>query len=112
MIAPARHTFDVREAGTWASMEMDGDMNDPRVVALAALSICESMLLSLEDRGLVDEEERRNLLQDVVETHLKVAAQGGDPVLHKAVARVARNLQAGRLPEPRQFGADGGDGSD
>lgn len=90
-------------------MEIDYDMDDPRAVALAALSICESMLLSLEERGLVDQDERRSLFEDVVETHLKLAAQGGDPLLHKAVARVVRDLQAGHLPEPRYFGASGKD---
>ena len=88
-------------------METDRDMDDPRVAGLAALSICESMLLSLEERGLIDEEERRNLLQDVAETHLRAAARGGDPLLHKAVARIARDLQTGHLPETRSPAANG-----
>lgn len=87
-------------------METDRDMDDARAVALAALSICESMLLSLEDRGLIDDDERRNLLEDVVETHLRAAARGGDPLLHKAIARVARDLQVGRLPAPCSPAAD------
>jgi len=100
-------TIDVDAPGRPPNTETDRDMDDPHAVGLAALSICEAMLLSLEERGLIDEDERRNLLQDVAETHLRAAARGGDPLLHKAVARIARDLQAGRLPEPRSPAANG-----
>lgn len=92
-------------------MEIDHAMEDPRALAMAALSICESMLLSLEDRGLVDAEERRNLLEDVVETHLHAAAQGGDPLLHKNVARVARAMQLGTHLDTRSRAGRAANGS-
>lgn len=70
-------------------------MCEARSLAIAALSICESLLLALEDRGLIDEGERQGLLEDVVAAHLAAAARG-DPATHKAVARVVRDIGAGR----------------
>lgn len=74
--------------------------NDSAAVGLAALSICESLLLSMGDRGLLDELETRNLLEDVIAVHHNAAEAGDNPVLHTTVAglvnRILKGENAGR----------------
>lgn len=69
--------------------------NDSAAVGLAALSICESLLLSMGDRGLLDELETRNLLEDVIAVHYNAAEGGDNPVLHTAVAQLVNRILKG-----------------
>jgi hypothetical protein len=69
--------------------------NDSATVGLAALSICESLLLSMGDRGLLDELENRNLLEDVIAVHRNAAEAGDNPVLHTAVAQLVNRILKG-----------------
>jgi len=69
--------------------------NDSAAVGLAALSICESLILSLGDRGLLDERETKNLLGDVIAVHHNAAEAGDNPVLHNAVARLVTRIRKG-----------------
>jgi hypothetical protein len=69
--------------------------NDSAAVGLAALSICESLLLSMGDRGLLDELETRNLLEDVIAVHHNAAEAGDNPLLHTAVARLVDRILKG-----------------
>lgn len=69
--------------------------NDSAAVGLAALSICESLILSMGDRGLLDELETKNLLEDVIAVHHSAAESGNNPVLHNAVARLVTHILKG-----------------
>ena len=69
--------------------------NDSAAVGLAALSICESLILSMGDRGLLDEQETRNLLEDVIAVHHNAAEDGDNPVLHTAVVRLVNRILKG-----------------
>jgi hypothetical protein len=71
-------------------------MDEAKVLALTALSVCESLLLSLNDRGLIDDDERVGLLDDVLNAHLNAAENTGDPALHEAVASLIADMQEGR----------------
>jgi hypothetical protein len=71
-------------------------MDETKALAMAALSICESLLLSLEDRGVIDEEERVGLLDDVRNAHLNAASSDADRALHQAVAKLVAEMQEGR----------------
>ena len=69
--------------------------DDSAAVGLAALSICESLILSLGDRGLLDERETKGLLEDVITTHQNVAPTSDDPALHNAVVRLVNRILKG-----------------
>lgn len=69
--------------------------NDSAAVGLAALSICESLILSMGERGLLDELETKNLLGDVISVHHSAAEAGDNPVLHTAVARLVNQILRG-----------------
>lgn len=71
-------------------------MDETRAAGIAALSICESLLLSLEDRGVIDARERAGLLEDVARTHQAAAADEINPELNEAVAALANELRQGR----------------
>ncbi len=80
--------------------------NDSATVGLAALSICESLILSMADRGLLDELETRNVLEDVIAVQHNAAEAGDNPVLHTAVAqlvdRILKGENAGRAMSRRR----------
>lgn len=65
-------------------------MADNATAGVAALSICESLLLSLRDRGVLDEDEIRGLLADVRTAHLNAADTGDEQELHNGVAEVVK----------------------
>ena len=69
--------------------------NDSAAVGLAALSICESLILSMGDRGLLDELETKNLLEDVIAVHHNAAEKGENPLLHNAVAQLVDRILKG-----------------
>jgi hypothetical protein len=71
-------------------------MDETKAMAMTALSICESLLLSLADRGVIDEEERVGLLDDVLNAHLNAASSDADRELHEAVAKLVAEMQEGR----------------
>jgi hypothetical protein len=64
-------------------------------VGLAAFSVCESLILALQDLGLLDERETRGLLEDVIGAHRSAAASSDDPELHEAVAGVVDRILRG-----------------
>jgi hypothetical protein len=87
----------VRHYIGFCSMDQGIDpMDETKALAMAALSVCESLLLSLEDRGVIDASEREGLLDDVRNAHLDAAAKkDADEALHRAVASCVRRMQAG-----------------
>ena len=50
---------------------------EPRSIALAALYICESLLLELEESGKLTGAEIQNLLKDAVEALRETGKEGG-----------------------------------
>ena len=63
---------------------------------LAALGICESLLLALTDLKIVTEQEARDLLIDVATTHEEAATLSQTPEKNHAVAAIVRRILAGK----------------
>jgi hypothetical protein len=64
---------------------------------LAALSLCESLLLALGELKILSAKEIDDLLADVAETHRDAAdrATGSDAALHRKVAEHTERIRAG-----------------
>jgi len=56
------------------------------VTAAAALSICESLLLALNDRNILPEHEIVGILRDAAEAHANHPDTGGEAAFHQDVA--------------------------
>jgi len=65
--------------------------NTPDVAGIAALTICESLLLALNDRNILPEQEIVGILRDAATAH-SPAPDGGDLVMHKAVAALITKI--------------------
>jgi hypothetical protein len=65
---------------------------------VAALSICESLILALKERGVLDDAEIHGLLEDVRSAHRNAAADGDDRDLHDSVADIADEIMNGGSP--------------
>jgi hypothetical protein len=70
-------------------------MGSPDRFGVAALSVCESLILALKERGVLDDAEIHGLLEDVCSVHRNAAADGEDPDLHESVADIADELMNG-----------------
>ena len=68
------------------------DHND--VAGTAALAICESLLLALNDRNILPESEILGVLKDAAAAH-EYAPQGDHAALHAAVAALINGILAG-----------------
>jgi hypothetical protein len=66
--------------------------DEPRVAGLAALAICESMLLSLTERGVIDEVEAKAILKDAAATHHNAALVTEHGSEHEAAARLIEEI--------------------
>ena len=69
--------------------------NVPDVAGMAALAICESLLLALNDRNVLPEHEIVGILKDAAEAHANAAEIGDDVEMHKAVASLINKIIAG-----------------
>ena len=63
---------------------------------MAALAICESLLLALTDLKIISEGDARDLLTDVATTHNEAAADSQTPERHQAVVKIVRRILAGK----------------
>jgi hypothetical protein len=63
---------------------------------IAALGICESLLLALTDLKVISGENARDLLTDVATTHSKAADTSTSPETHRAVVRIVQRILAGK----------------
>jgi hypothetical protein len=63
---------------------------------LAALGICESLLLALTELKIVTEQQTRDLLADVATTHQEAATASQIPQKHHAVIAIIQRILAGR----------------
>jgi hypothetical protein len=72
-------------------------MSDP--TGLAALSICESMLLSLTEAGIIDNNEARAILEDAAAAHRNAVGEAdGAAAEHLEAAVLIERMLAGRDP--------------
>jgi hypothetical protein len=71
-------------------------MNNPSDVAgTAALAICESLLLALNDRKILPEAEILGVLIDAAAAHSNDPGTDGKAALHKSVADLINGILAG-----------------
>lgn len=62
---------------------------------MAALSICEALLLALNDAHVLPENEIMGVLKDAAATHENAEGSDADLEMHKAVASVINRIIAG-----------------
>lgn len=76
--------------------EAEGIMSDHNTYAgFAALSICESLLLALNDASIIPENEIIGILRDAASTHERAGKTDVEPEMHKAVAALINKIIAG-----------------
>ncbi len=65
------------------------------IYGMAALSICESLLLALNDRKLLPESEIIGVLRDAAATHANAEGTESEIETHRAVAALINAIIAG-----------------
>ena len=65
------------------------------VSGAAALSICKSLLLALNDHKIIPEREILGILRDAAAAHEGLGETAGDADLHAAVAALINRILAG-----------------
>lgn len=68
----------------------------PDVAGTAALTICEALLLALNDHNILPEKEIVGILKDASETHKNAEGGEGARELNSAVAALIDKIIAGR----------------
>ena len=68
-------------------------LND--VPGTAALAICESLLLALNDRNILPEREIIGILKDAAAAHQQAEPKNGDSALHNAVSELINGIISG-----------------
>jgi hypothetical protein len=63
---------------------------------LAALGICESLVLALTDLKIISEVDARDLFNDVVTSHSNAATVSATPERHRAVVDIIQRILAGK----------------
>jgi len=78
-------------------------LNTPATNAagLAALGICESLLLAMTDLKLITAQDTHNILTDVLTTNSQAAVLSATPERHLAVVEIIGKILAGRNGTPR-----------
>jgi hypothetical protein len=76
-------------------MEGLGMPTVPDVAGTAALAICESLLLALNDRNILPEHEILGILRDAAAAHANDPGDDGQTSLHTAVAAMINKILAG-----------------
>jgi hypothetical protein len=71
------------------------------VHGMAALAICESLLLALQDLKIIGEQDARDVLNDVAATHNEAALASETPEKHQAVVAIVQRILAGTNGTPR-----------
>lgn len=67
----------------------------PDVAGTAALAICESLLLALNDRDILPEQEIVGILKDAAAAHASDPGDDGKSDLHEAVSTLINGILAG-----------------
>jgi hypothetical protein len=63
---------------------------------MAALGICESLLIALTELKVISEEDARELLTDVATAHTAAADMSKTPERHKAAAAIVQRILDGK----------------
>jgi hypothetical protein len=63
---------------------------------IAALGICESLLLALTDANIISEKNARDLLTDVVTSHREAAQTSTAPDKYLAVVAIVQRILTGK----------------
>jgi len=63
---------------------------------MAALGICESLLLALTDLKIISQQDARDLLTDVAAAHSEAASASQTPEKHEAVVEIVQRILAGK----------------
>ena len=71
------------------------DDTDKTIAGTAALSICESLLLALNDLKILSHTETRGLLEDAAETHRNAISVAANPDEHRAFESLIDRLIEG-----------------
>ena len=66
------------------------------VDGMAALGICESLLVALTDLKIIGENDARDLLTDVATTHSEAAEGSLTPDRHQAVVAIIQRILAAK----------------
>ena len=66
-----------------------------KLSGIAALTICEALLLALNDAKILPESEIVGVLKDAAATHTLAGDSSGDPVTDKAVAALINRIIIG-----------------
>ncbi len=69
---------------------------------MAALSICEALLLALNDAKVLPNSEIMGILEDAASSHEQASGSGVDLDVHRAVALILNRIIA-RGPPARRF---------
>jgi len=69
------------------------DDSDPS--GMAALTICEALLLAMNDHGLLAEHEIVGVLRDAAATHENAVVSGSEQDTHRTVAEMINRIIAG-----------------
>ena len=64
---------------------------------IAALGICESLILALIDLEIMSEQDARDLLTDVATTHIDAAHTSPVPEKHEAVVDIVERIRGKKV---------------
>lgn len=70
-------------------------VSNAEISGLAALAICESLLLALNDHNILPEREIMGVLTDAASGHETAAEKGVNAVQHRAVAALINKIVSG-----------------
>lgn len=79
---------------------MSQHMRSADAEGLAALGICESLVLALTDLKIISDQDARDLLGDVATTHTNAAAASSTPEVHQAVVEIIHRILVGQNGAP------------
>lgn len=67
----------------------------PEAVGLAALAVCESLMIALMEEGVLDKDEAQGVLEDAMCAHDNAAQSKGRTEVHRAAARLIEHINDG-----------------
>lgn len=74
----------------------DSTDTDKTTAGAAALSICESLLIALNDLKIIPDKETRGVLEDAAESHRSAMPGSTNPEEHRAVAALIDRIMDGK----------------
>ena len=72
----------------------EADGTDKTTAGAAALSICESLLIALNELKIIDDKKARAVLEDAAATRRNAIPVSSNPDEHRAVAAVIERINA------------------